>query len=66
MLGVLTPLPFEHSLGDSSDSGVVTTLDVLEHLREALIVILHLGWPLHVVSVGVVSAGRQRDSLQAG
>jgi hypothetical protein len=55
MFSVLTPLPLEDTLGDGGNGRVVTALDVVEKLREPFIIILHLGRPLNVVGIRIIS-----------
>ena len=61
MFGILTAFPLEDTLCDGGDGGIVAALDVLENFCETLIVVLHLGGPLDVVGIRIVSSTRIGD-----
>ena len=53
---VLTAFPLEDALRDGGDGGVVSPLDVLERLGEFAVELLHLGRPVDLDRIRVVSA----------
>ena len=66
MSSVLTALPFEDTLGDGGDGRVVPALDVLKKFCETFIVILHLGRPMNVVRIRVVSCASTSEKKIRG
>jgi hypothetical protein len=63
VLSSLIMLPLEHALGDSCHCGIMTPLDVVERLGEALVEVVNLWRPLGVRSPCIIPATVRRSSV---
>lgn len=54
MSGIVTPFPLENTLSDSRDGRVMPSLDMLQQLGKAFVVVLDFWWPVRSVGTCIV------------